>query len=242
MDTTQIRIWTKTLYAIIQAMSIAKKVNFGRLDDLPEHVEHACSWISPDCSYNSALLSHSKAARHVSFRRDPTEHFDEITTQILKMLVQDLTTIFDELMTDILRKNEAETSGYPLTKLQALKCHLKPEYEWAYQGCVELITCRNVLSHTQGKWTQRSIDQVKDFVDPAPLEGEHLSIGFSMLFRYRKAIRTFINEIEHALWPKIKKSKKKKKRNRSAHQKRREQKRLQRARGKEALEAQQTDK
>ena len=240
MDTSQIRIWTKTLYAIIQALSLAKNADFGRLENLAKYTKDASDWIEPDCSYQSVLLAHPMGDRRVTFRRDPAEHFDEITKQVMKMLIQDLVTILDELMKDILIRAEAEVPNYPLSKVLALKHYLDPEYEWAYQGCVELIACRNVMSHSQGKWTERSIGYVRDFVVTPPEEGDILSIGFSMLFRFRKAIRTFINDVESELWPPETKVKKKKKRKPSSHQIRRIEKKLQRARGRAALDAKQS--
>lgn len=69
-----------------------------------------------------------------------------------------------------------------------------PCVEWAKQGCLELIAARNVLTHARGRWNKKSI-AIVSFVNPAPNVGDELIIGFPMLFRYRKAMRTFLNEV-----------------------------------------------
>ena len=38
----------------------------------------------------------------------------------------------------------------------------------------------------------KSIKIVRPFIKPCPTDGERLMIGFPMLFRYRKAMRTFL--------------------------------------------------
>lgn len=236
MDTARIRTWTRTLYALIQALNLAKSVNFGRLEDLSQNTKEASKWVSPDCSYKSVLLDHPMGDRRVTFRRDPAEHFDEIARQIVNMLVQDLVAILDEQMTHILIKIGEEIPNYPLSKAQLLKRHLNSQYNWAYFGCVELIACRNVFTHGAGRWNIRSIEYVRGIVNPLPQEGDVLSVGFSMLFRYRKAIRTFINDIENKFnSAQPMKKARKKRRKPSPHQIRRAEKKLRRGKARRAM-------
>ena len=60
---------------------------------------------------------------------------------------------------------------------------------------MELIAARNVLTHAAGVWNAKSVAIVRPFVVPVPNVGDKLTIGIPMLFRYRKAIRTFLNEV-----------------------------------------------
>ena len=81
-------------------------------------------------------------------------------------------------------------------KWRNLGSHLDARSEWAKHGCLELIVARNVLTHSGGKgWNTKSIKIVRPFIKPCPADGERLMIGFPMLFRYRKAMRTFLNEV-----------------------------------------------
>jgi hypothetical protein len=114
------------------------------------------------------------------------------------MLVQDLVVIFDSMMDDVLRARGEHAGTFPQSKIEKLATHLDQTFGWAEQGCFELIAARNVLTHAGGRWNARAIAIVEPFVQPSPVVGERLTIGFPMLFRYRKAMRTFLNEVKPA--------------------------------------------
>jgi hypothetical protein len=111
------------------------------------------------------------------------------------MLVQDLVVIFDAMMDEVLSARNETAGKFPQSKVEKLSTHLDQRYAWAKHGCLELIAVRNVLTHAGGRWNARTIHIVESFVAPVPTPGERLIIGFPMLFRYRKAMRTFLNEV-----------------------------------------------
>lgn len=199
MDVTRVRIWTRTLYAVIHSLKLAHSLGFGRLDSLEQSVAAAADWVQPDCSYNSVLLTHSQRPRGVDFRRDPILYFDEITRQIISMLIQDLVTIADDQMGQIIHASGGAVPNYPFSKAEFLRKKIDKHYDWSFQGCAELIACRNVLTHGGGRWNAESIALIAEFVSPPPQVGDQLSIGFPMLFRFRKAIRTLTSRGEIAL-------------------------------------------
>lgn len=89
-----------------------------------------------------------------------------------------------------------ETAGsFPQSKIEKLRKALDPRHQWSANGCLELVAVRNVLTHDEGRWNQKSINIIKGFVKPMPVGGERLVVGFSMLFRYRKAMRTMLNKV-----------------------------------------------
>ena len=186
--------WTSTFYSLIHALDIAHKIDFGNQDRLNQSVENARNWITPDCSFESILLDSPEGKGKLKFRREPVKNFTDIASNVAKMLVQDLVVLFDELMTQVLKERSEKAGTFPQSKVEKLSTHLDPKYLWAKQGCLELIAVRNVLCHNQGVWNKKSIDVIDDFIDPLPKTGDKLTIGFTMLFFYRKAIRTFINE------------------------------------------------
>jgi len=112
------------------------------------------------------------------------------------MLLQDLVVIFDNMMDEVLAGHGEKAGHYPQSKVEKLATRLNRKYDWSRQGCLELIATRNVLAHARGRWNKRSIDIVKGFITPPPIEGEMLQIGVPMLFRYRRAMRTFLNEVK----------------------------------------------
>jgi hypothetical protein len=196
MNWDRINVWTNTLYTLIHSLNLSKQIYFGNLSTISESVINAGKWLVPECSYNSVLVVHPFGRSKVTFRRDPNKHFDEIAGQLVKMLVQDLVVILDEMLLDVLLARSLTAPNFAQAKVHKLKQYLPPQYEWAAQGCLELIAARNVLTHAGGHWNAQSILIVSPFVNPIPSNGEKLIIGLPMLFRYRKAMRTFLNEVK----------------------------------------------
>ena len=102
MNWERVNVWTNTLYALIQALQTAKQIEFGNLPLIDSNVRAAANWITPECSYDSVLLQHAFGNRRINFRRDPNKHFGEIAQSVIKMLVQDLVVILDQMMDEIL--------------------------------------------------------------------------------------------------------------------------------------------
>lgn len=194
MDWERINIWTNTLYTLVHSIEIARRINFGNLSTLHESVDSASDWIPQTCSFESALLSAPDGGKRLIFRRDPNKHFAAISGQLIKMLVQDLVVILDEMMSELLKDYGERAGVFPQSKIEKLATHLDERYRWAANGCLELVAVRNVLSHNGGYWNKRSIDIVIPFLHKPPTINDRLTIGFPMLFLYRKAIRTFLNE------------------------------------------------
>ncbi|MDR6915106.1 hypothetical protein J2X66_001971 [Pseudomonas sp. 3296] len=198
MDWERVNVWTNTLYTLIHSLHMAKEVAFGDLSTIDGRARDSADWVSPDCSYASTLLAHQSHGKTLTFRRDPNTHFKQISEQVIKMLIQDLVVILDAMMDEALIGHEETAGNFPQSKVQKLATHLDPRYQWSAYGCYELIAARNVLCHAGGKWNDRSIAIVAPFVSPPPSEGDDLTVGYTMLFNYRKAMRTFLNQVSPA--------------------------------------------
>ncbi|MBY5378919.1 hypothetical protein [Rhizobium leguminosarum] len=195
MNWDRINVWTNTLYTLIHSLELARLSEFARLEDLHKHVVDAEAWLERECSFNSPLLETPFGGGKISFRRDPNKHFTSISQQLVKMIIQDLTVIFDEMMHESLQAHGFSAPDFPQSKIEKLATKLdKQKYDWARKGCLELVAVRNTLTHGNGRWNDKSILIVSEFIDPKPQRGDALLIGVPMLFRYRKAIRTFLNE------------------------------------------------
>lgn len=194
MNWDRVNVWTNTLYTLIHSIYIAKQIDFGNLTQIPNSIVTAGSWTVPPCSYDSILANRPFGKNSPTFRRDPNKHFPEITEQIVKMLIQDLTVILDEMMTEALIAHQLAAGPFPQSKIQKLATRLQPQYDWSRQGCLELVAVRNVLTHANGHWNAKAIAIVSPFLASAPKAGDPLKVGFQMLFQYRKAMRTFLNE------------------------------------------------
>jgi len=176
-------------------LHMAKEVNFGDKSSLDERFRDAKNWISPICSYSTTLLPSHTNNKKLEFRKDPSMHFDEISGQIIKMLVQDLTVIFDEMMADAMVKLDINPINFPQSKVEKLSTLLHADYEWSKKGCLELIAVRNSLCHANGLWNAKSLNLISGFINPMPVVGDKIILSFEMLFNYRKAIRTFLNDV-----------------------------------------------
>ncbi|RSU72123.1 hypothetical protein BRX37_20150 [Sphingomonas sp. S-NIH.Pt3_0716] len=196
MDWDRVNVWTSTLYTLIHSLSLAREQEFGALETLSDRIVEAESWLPKGWSYNSVLAAQPMGRNKVVFRRDPNKHFEGIARQVVQMLIQDLVVILDGMMDDILTARSETAGPFPQSKVEKLATHLDPQYEWSKQGCLELIAARNVLCHAGGRWNEKSIKIVSTFVVPPPKDGERLEIGFVPLFQFRKAMRTFLNEVK----------------------------------------------
>ena len=195
MDWERVNVWTSTLYTLIHSLHMARESSFGELSTFDSRARAASAWIIPECSYDSVLLRHPSGEKKISFRRDPNKHFQEISRQVVKMLIQDLTVILDQMMDDALAQRGEVAGTFPQSKIEKLKKGLAPRYHWAAHGCLELVAVRNVLTHAGGRWNDKSIAVVGGFLNPLPVVGEKLEVGVPMLFRYRKAMRTMLNQV-----------------------------------------------
>lgn len=194
LDWRRVNVWTITLYTLIQSLELAYREDFGDLERLGENIRTAAGWVPQVCSYRS-VITKELGKRDIKFRSQPSEHFEASIAQIIKMLVQDLVVILDEMSSEALILCNVAAGEYPQSKIERLSLEIRNRYMWSAQGCLELIAARNVLTHNGGRWNERSVNIVKSFVEPPPAIGEMLIIGFPMLFRYRKAMRTFLNEV-----------------------------------------------
>lgn len=198
LDWDRINVWTHTYYVLVHSLHISKQIKFGNLEYIDESFRNAGNWVTPNCSYNSVLLDHSGGDTKLKFRRDPNKNFKLVSRQLVKMLVQDLVVILDEMLTEVLQQRQETAGTFPQSKLEKLSTYLDPKFCWSYYGCLELVAARNVLTHSAGIWNKKSIDCVKGFIADPPRAGEELSVGISMLFYYRKAMRTFLNQVKVA--------------------------------------------
>lgn len=198
MDWERVNVWTSTLYTLIHSLHMAREQHFGDVASLDARARDAHFWVVPDCSYGSVLLTHPGGRKALTFRRDPSKHFEDTSKQVIKMLIQDLVVILDEMMDEALADRRETAGKYPQSKVEKLKKALDPRYHWSAHGCLELVAVRNVLTHNGGQWNEPSIRIIESFAAPVPPVGEPLRIGFSMLFRYRKAMRTLLNQVSRA--------------------------------------------
>ncbi|MGI3128175.1 hypothetical protein [Nitratireductor sp. PBL-C9] len=196
MNWDRVNVWTNTLYTLIHSLSLAKEQSFGELDTLADRIKEAKTWLPTGWSYNSVLAAQPMGQKTVIFRRDPNEHFESIAGQVIQMLIQDLVVILDGMMDDILAARGERGGGFPQSKVEKLATHLDPKFEWAKHGCLELIAARNVMCHASSRWNRKSIEVIRAFVYPPPNDGDQLQLGFEALFQFRKAMRTFLNEVK----------------------------------------------
>ena len=195
MNWDRVNVWTCTLYTIVQSLQIARQAEFHPIDGLHINIVGAKDWVNPQCSFASTLVKNPFGKSVVKFRRKPEPNFETSVRQIVRMLTQDLTVIFDEMMDDSLKAHGFPVPNFPQSKVEKLATVLdKSSHDWCRKGCLELVAVRNALAHGNGRWNEKSLEIIKPFVLPLPDVGDVVILGVPMLFQYRKAIRTFLNQ------------------------------------------------
>src|ERR1700693_4507298 len=157
MNWDRVNVWTNTLYTLIHSLHISRQIKFGNLTYIDSSILDAASWIPTECSYNSVLLEHPFGKAKPTFRRDPNKHFHEIADQIVKMLLQDLVVILDDMLSEALESFCEIAGPYPQSKIEKLATHLDNRFTWSKEGCLELVAVRNALTHNRGRWNRESV-------------------------------------------------------------------------------------
>jgi hypothetical protein len=103
MDWERVNSWTNSMYTLVHSLHLSKQIHFGNLDTLHESIVAASKWIEPACSFQSTVAEKEFGGNRAKFRRDPNKHFEKISKSFVKMLLQDLVVIFDEMMADSIR-------------------------------------------------------------------------------------------------------------------------------------------
>ncbi|KRG58711.1 hypothetical protein ABB25_06015 [Stenotrophomonas koreensis] len=189
--------WSQTVYGVAHSLHLANSIKLGNLTTLIESLSAAERWNQSDLGFTSSLPT--KDFRDGSINLDGKDHgevFGILSENIVKILFVNLAVLADECLNQLITEAGATPPNYLTSKVEWVKSKIDAKYEWAANGMLELCALRNAVVHNGGKINKSVVDILqKAGVGDAKL-GHEVSLSFSDLFRYRRALRTVIGELQ----------------------------------------------
>ena len=199
-----IRTWSQAMYGIVHALRLMRAVDLGNIKKVGYSMQESLNWVQSDLGFQSSIPD--RDLNIGSFDLDgetETAIFGKLAASVAGTLVVSLTSLLDECLAEVLSARGHNPDGVTGGKLAQLRAHLPAEVvrenEWAMIGARELVTLRNVLVHCGGIWNDRTVKDLPQSDDesgpsPRPAVGDVLSVGFGDVLRYKRAVRTLLNE------------------------------------------------
>ena len=187
----QLKNFSQSLYGAIVALEALNSNTHNLVDTSALY-----NSISRALAENSNLGFNSGISRR-NLRRDSIRLNGENETQVFELTSQCLINIYFIHLVTIFEATICEKfslkTGELKKSINALQVDSK--YEWAKKAVHQMRCIRNILIHSNGKWNQNTLQEMQMYVS-SPITitaGSKVSLCFEDLFRYRRAVRTFVN-------------------------------------------------
>ncbi|MEO6192019.1 MAG: hypothetical protein ABIS20_03355, partial [Thermoanaerobaculia bacterium] len=119
-----------------------------------------------------------------------------LSENIVRILFVNLAVLADECLSELIAQAGAEPPNYLTAKAEWVKSKLGPSYQWAANGLLELCALRNAIVHANGRLNPSTI-AILQKAGVADVRADHeISLSFGDLFRYRRALRTVLGEVD----------------------------------------------
>lgn len=188
-----INAWTQTTLGMIHALSIAKGVQMGNMNRLGENVVAAFSWIPSNIGFISSVPTRAPESKSFSLSgKNEDDIFNRVARNSCELLFTDLVVLLDVYMEILLKNKKIEPKRFPSGRIEQFIISAK--YDWAKRGVQEMVVIRNCLVHSAGNWSKGAADQIQSICGNRPTVGDKVCVGFDDLFRYKRAVRTFLGE------------------------------------------------
>lgn len=190
--------WSQTAYGLLHAVEKLKASNFKDVSSAQQSISKLLERFPSQTGFLSAVPQKflKKDSIKVSLS-DGKKSVDEIVNSLLCMLIADLVVHFDEIAGTQLAGKGIACDAMPGGKANLLKKRLPDQRKWAARGVIELICIRNAIVHSNSIWNEKAVnDLALAEVAKLPEIGTRLRLGIDDFFRYRRAVRTALNEIK----------------------------------------------
>jgi len=189
--------WSQTVYGVAHSLYIAKALKLGNLTALIDSLSAAEQWNTSDLGFSSSLPMKEFKNGSINLKgEDYREVFAILSKNIVNILFVNLAVLADECLAQLIAEARVTPPNYLTSKCEWVKSKIDNKYMWAANGMLELCALRNAVVHNGGKLNASAIDILqKADVEDAKLNHD-ISISFGDLFRYRRALRTVINELQ----------------------------------------------
>lgn len=189
--------WSQTVYGLAHSLHLANSVKLGNLTALLDSLHAAESWNKSDLGFTSSLPTREFKDGSINLSgKDHEEIFATLSENIVKILFINLAVLADECLAQLITEAAATPPNYLTGKAVWAKSRLEAKYIWAANGILELCALRNAIVHNGGKLNESTI-KILEMADIVDAKQDHeVSISFGDLFRYRRALRTVIGELQ----------------------------------------------
>lgn len=194
---TEMRQWSQTVYGVAHSLQIAKSIKMGNLTTLVESLSEAEGWTKSDLGFDSAVPEKKFVEGSIAFDgSDHEEIFVALSQRVVKMLFVNLMVLADECLAQLMSEAGVDPPNYLTSKAEWVKSRLGTKHVWAANGLLEMCAIRNAIVHNGGMLNSSSIHILESagikFVAP----NHQVELSFGDLFRYRRALRTVLGEIQ----------------------------------------------
>lgn len=193
-----LRAWSHGAYGLLQSLWISRAVHLGNTRRLQRNVEELCQAIPSNLGFASSVPIYPATPNSIGIDSWTEQRVVDLTTRYtVELLILSLVVVFDEIAAELLEKGGHKSQKMPGDKAGWLRKNLPDRTRWAALGVTELVAIRNALVHGQGTWNERAIKMLRAAeVTPLPGVGVTVRPGVDDLFRYRRAVRTALNEMK----------------------------------------------
>jgi hypothetical protein len=190
--------WSQTAYGLIHAVDLAERLDFGNTEMIGNSIHEAFNWLPRSDQFQSNVDHHQSSPNDFQMNSvDAIACLEGLKRNLLGLLIVDLATIADGILADILESRSLHCCDYPYLreKTKAVRCD--PTQRWSQKGVLELNVIRNCFVHNQGKWSEKGLRDIADIVGSLTAkEGDMITTNFEDVFRYKRAVRTLINQAD----------------------------------------------
>lgn len=190
--------WSQTAYGLVHSVTMSSRLDLGNINRIGDSITDSFGWFPRKDQFDSSV-------EHRPYKEDDFRLEDgdvknvvlNLKANLLSLLIVDLAALTDELLTSIMatKGNKPENFPFLSSKAKAVRC--AAEQEWSRRGVLELNVIRNCFVHNEGKWSSRGLKDIGAVVtNLTAKDGDPVSINYEDVFRYKRAVRTLLNQAE----------------------------------------------
>lgn len=189
--------WSQTVYGVAHSLHIAHTLKLGNLETLLESLRAAQNWNRSDLGFQSCLPEKGFKAGSIKLDgKDHEEVFAVLSENIVRILFVNLTVLADECLAELIVEAGVEPPNYLTAKAEWVRSRINGRYAWAADGLLEMCALRNAIVHANGCLNASTLSILMKAGINNAKEGHVVSLAFGDLFRYRRALRTILGEVE----------------------------------------------
>ena len=189
--------WSQTVYGIAHSLHIADSVKLGNLTTLVTSLNAAEGWNRSDPGFTSSLPAKQFKDGSINLDgKDYNEIFQNLSENIVRILFVNLAVLADECLGQLISNAGVQPPNYLTSKVEWAKSRIDAKYDWAANGMLELCALRNALVHNGGRLNDSTVAILESAGVTDATSGHEVSLSFGDLFRYRRALRTTIGELQ----------------------------------------------